>query len=596
MTTAAPTREDVLAEVDALGPPGTPVTTPEVAETFSCTKRTIYNRLNALADDGRLQTKKVGANSRVWWRPVDVPQQDGAIRTERDRVSAYPVFDSVLVGVIVWGDGFTISDANDAFLEMAGLDYEEAVGTSWRDLTPEEFYDASERHIEQLESEGSDASYEKQYYHADGSRRWGLFSPKRVSDDEVVEFVVDVTERKRQEDRERFLRELGDRIRDCTTEDAIGKTCTRCLAEELDLDRAYFVRLFHDDEEAVVGPEYHHSGLDPVSGRYPFSAFPEAIQQIQSETPVYDDVANDSTLPAAERQALLELGFGAWVGAPVRVRDGEADWALYAVSSEPHEWADADVSLIEDVADRVWPAVERARAQRSLEESEQRLQAATDAAEFGIWEVDLRTGEELYTSPRYADIFGYDELPDNWNREQARAHFPPDERERLLGWLDDGIGERTFESRITRTDGEERWISIEAEVYEDGEPVRAVGTIRDVTERKEREQRERFLRQLDDALRPLTDPTEVKQVAARLVGERLQVDRAAYGELQSDGETMSVARDWAQTGVSSVTGEFRGEDYGTFFESMRNGEVATIEDAIHEAEISEETYERGWGP
>ncbi|CDK40734.1 GAF, PAS/PAC domain protein / Bacterio-opsin activator domain-containing protein [Halorubrum sp. DM2] len=71
MPATAPTRDDVLERVDALGPPGTPVTTPEVAREFDCTKRTIYNRLDALVADGRLRTKKVGANSRVWWRPVD---------------------------------------------------------------------------------------------------------------------------------------------------------------------------------------------------------------------------------------------------------------------------------------------------------------------------------------------------------------------------------------------------------------------------------------------------------------------------------------------------------------------------------------------
>ncbi|WP_042662150.1 helix-turn-helix transcriptional regulator [Haloferax sp. ATB1] len=70
MTSAAPTVADVTAKVHDIGPPGTPVTTPEVAEGFDCTTRTIYNRLSSLVEDGVLRTKKVGANSRVWWRPA----------------------------------------------------------------------------------------------------------------------------------------------------------------------------------------------------------------------------------------------------------------------------------------------------------------------------------------------------------------------------------------------------------------------------------------------------------------------------------------------------------------------------------------------
>ena len=89
MTTAAPAPEDVLEKVNALGPPGTPVTTPEVAEEFDCTQRTIYNRLEALVDNDILKTKKVGANSRVWWRPVDGDiRRNGDASDRQDSVSS----------------------------------------------------------------------------------------------------------------------------------------------------------------------------------------------------------------------------------------------------------------------------------------------------------------------------------------------------------------------------------------------------------------------------------------------------------------------------------------------------------------------------
>ena len=41
-----------------------PLTTAEVAEEFNCTDRTIYNKLDALVNDGLLKTKKVGARGR----------------------------------------------------------------------------------------------------------------------------------------------------------------------------------------------------------------------------------------------------------------------------------------------------------------------------------------------------------------------------------------------------------------------------------------------------------------------------------------------------------------------------------------------------
>ena len=43
--TSAPSVAEVHDAVEARGSVGTPVTTPEVSESFECSDRTIYNRL-----------------------------------------------------------------------------------------------------------------------------------------------------------------------------------------------------------------------------------------------------------------------------------------------------------------------------------------------------------------------------------------------------------------------------------------------------------------------------------------------------------------------------------------------------------------------
>ncbi len=200
MSSSVPSPAAVLDALDHLGPPGTPLTTSEVAAEVDCSQRAVHTKLESLVADGVLEVKTVEASSRVWWRPVE----PGRERREdsydgRAQVRSHPVFDSELVGVVVWGEDVTIEDANDAFLEMVGLDYEEALGTSWRDLSPEEFYRAGERHLLEVEERGSGVPYEKQYYHADGSRWWGLFESRWRSAAEKVEFVVEITERKQYE-------------------------------------------------------------------------------------------------------------------------------------------------------------------------------------------------------------------------------------------------------------------------------------------------------------------------------------------------------------------------------------------------------------
>ncbi|KYH24170.1 bacterioopsin transcriptional activator [Halalkalicoccus paucihalophilus] len=90
MNGSAPSLSTILEGVDQLGPPGTPLTTAEVAAKFECTDRTIYNRLDTLVEIGVLETKQVGAQGRVWWRPLN--EYDSTATDESEQKT--PVADS----------------------------------------------------------------------------------------------------------------------------------------------------------------------------------------------------------------------------------------------------------------------------------------------------------------------------------------------------------------------------------------------------------------------------------------------------------------------------------------------------------------------
>ena len=57
---------------------------------------------------------------------------------------------------------------------------------------------------------GRTIPYEKQYIRKDGSRWWALFAATRITADEGVEFIIDITERKLAEEK---LRESEERFR-----------------------------------------------------------------------------------------------------------------------------------------------------------------------------------------------------------------------------------------------------------------------------------------------------------------------------------------------------------------------------------------------
>ncbi|MFL6550396.1 MAG: PAS domain S-box protein [Povalibacter sp.] len=196
------------------------------------------------------------------WRQVAVLFSDVTAR-HRAEERLHGAFQIQTVGVLVWNEDWRLTDMNDAFLRMCGYTREEASGKSWQELTPPEFHEASQIAVEQLASRGENTPYEKQYYRKGGSRWWGLFAARKVGD-EVVEFVLDVTERRQAEEalrltdrrKDEFLATLAHELRNPLAPIRNGLHIARGIAssdptlqrlvEMMDRQLSHLVRLVDD--------------------------------------------------------------------------------------------------------------------------------------------------------------------------------------------------------------------------------------------------------------------------------------------------------------------------------------------------------------
>jgi PAS domain S-box-containing protein len=107
------------------------------------------------------------------------------------------------VGVIFFDPEGGIHDANEAFCRMSGYTKEDfTMGkVRWDEVTPPEFMQATLTIREELHTSGENTPYQKQHIRPDGSRWWGLIAGKRLNKKECVEFVLDITEQKQNEQR-----------------------------------------------------------------------------------------------------------------------------------------------------------------------------------------------------------------------------------------------------------------------------------------------------------------------------------------------------------------------------------------------------------
>jgi PAS domain S-box-containing protein len=115
-----------------------------------------------------------------------------------------------------------------------------------------------------------------------------------------------------------------------------------------------------------------------------------------------------------------------------------------------------------------------------------------DSTGLGYWEYDRVTGKTV-RSARHDAIFGYPEPISDWNYERFATHIPEPDRALVeagfRATLEQGK-DWDVECRMVRADGSAGWLKILARPHSgaDGHVTRLIGTVADISERKQSEQ------------------------------------------------------------------------------------------------------------
>ena len=187
------------------------------------------------------------------------------------------------------------------------------------------------------------------------------------------------------------------------------------------------------------------------------------------------------------------------------LRDGMLQNVYIDFVYEPFRDDDGSISGIIAIALDV---TEQVNARRQLEEAEERARLAAEAVNMGTYDLNLVNGE-IITSPRFANIFGFDKP---MNRDQYLEIFHKDDlRGRMVAHRNAvKKGSLFYESRIIWKDGSLHWVRVEGKVFynDDEMPYRILGTLLDITEEKknqeQQQQLEKALADSEQLLRKIT--------------------------------------------------------------------------------------------
>ncbi len=192
---------------------------------------------------------------------------------------------------------------------------------------------------------------------------------------------------------------------------------------------------------------------------------------------------------------------------------------------------------------------ERRATEAALKDSEERLRLALDAGEIGFWDWDV-AHNRLTWSDRMYTLHGIEPGSFGGRIEHFDQLIHPEDHRHVRGSMQQSLEQHIphrLEFRVFHPNGELRWLATSARAHygEDGKPVRMLGAVTDITERKHTEQQ---LQLLNEALRRTNQDLQQFSYAAshdlkeplRTVSNYLQLLESRYRGQTLEAEAMEL--------------------------------------------------------
>lgn len=428
-----------------------------------------------------------GSNSDV----TELRRKEDTLRKNEQRL--HGVFNNAAIGIVEVDINDRMITVNDRACGILGYTREELIGKNIREITsPEDLERTNEMNTRLHNGEFSIFEYEKRYVKREGTPIWVHVTVSAVRDANgkhlySIGTFDDISERKKAEEAlrksERLYRKIAGDLRENEQRlQAIFDYAAIGIAEVDENDRFVEVNGHICD---ILG--YRRE---------------ELLQKAVHEITYPEDIPHSRLMNQKLHQGEIDLS--SYEKRYIK-KDGSLIWVNITISAIRNLEGRhvRTVRTIEDIS-------ARKKAEENLKQSETILKQAGFMANLGAWVIDYINPEEPQKNPLiWSDqtyrIFGYEPGSAEVTNDFFYERVVPSDRPLVRETLANALKERksyTVEHRITRADGAERKVVEHAEITFDssGNPLRIVGAVQDITERKLEEEK---LRESEEKFRSL---------------------------------------------------------------------------------------------
>lgn len=307
-----------------------------------------------------------------------------------------------------WGPEL-VSIYNDAFIPVYGVKHPAALGRPVKEWWTEVWEKLSEVFDQALQGRATyavdspysvlrdDNDIDECYFTHSHSPLWG--DGGRIEGVLAVAFETTGAVRSRAalqatSDRHTALLRMTQLLRDLKNPEDIMQAAAEMVGRHLGVNRSGFAE-WTEDRLLRHTITWTDGTLTRVDSDLPEMALGSGMRAGAHEGRVMavDDVLRD---PLTLDSIFPSLGVRSCIAVPI-VRRGRWRAGFYVHCGQPRSWNDSEIACVEEVADFAWDAVERARAQVSLRESEARFRTALDIAQLGTFDWDLQADRIIYS-------------------------------------------------------------------------------------------------------------------------------------------------------------------------------------------------------